>query len=53
MDFEGTLYADVKVSPANAVGTPEPTSLVAACMGLLTVSGAVIGRVRSKRNRLA
>jgi hypothetical protein len=52
-DFEGTIYADVRVSPTNAVGTPEPTSLVAACMGLLTISGAVIGRVRSKGYRLA
>jgi hypothetical protein len=37
--FEGSIDAQVNVSPVNAASTPEPSCLVLAAIGLVTVSG--------------
>jgi hypothetical protein len=46
--FEGGIDAHVDVSPASAAATPEPSCLVLAGMGLLTVAGAAWRKRRGK-----
>jgi len=51
--FGGPLDAHIDVSPANASATPEPSCMVLAGMGLVTVAGAAWRKRRRKAGTVA